>query len=129
VFHLSVAGPKLSEAAFYMVVQPVITPKKTKPAYLDLIPSSISPLGVIRHPISIGESLDPHLDFSGVVKDTAVAIHIILDGRKIEILAGVIEDGLVPIPEVWVVGNEIRKGIPLVCRTDKSGSVWADASR
>ena len=96
---------------------------KTKPAYLDLIPSSIGPLSIVRQPINIGKSLDPHLDLSGVVKDTTGTIHVVLDRRKTVIIGGVVENRLVPGCEVWVVGDEIRKGSPLVRGSEKSWSV------
>jgi hypothetical protein len=86
---------EVAEAAFYTVVQPLIT-SKTKVSYLDLIPGSIGPLGVLCHPVGIGQSLDPHLDLSRVVKDTAVTIHVVLDRRSAEIIGGVLENRLVP---------------------------------
>jgi hypothetical protein len=87
---------------------------KCKSPYLNLIPSPIGPLGVIRHPVCIRESLDPHLDLSSAVKDTAGTIHEVLDRRKAIIIGGIVEDGVIPRIEVRLAGDEARKGLPFI---------------
>ena len=65
------------------------------------------------------------LDFSGGVKDTTRTVHVVLDNRLVVIIGGVLENRLIPTGEVWIVGDEIRKGVPLVRGSDYPRSVWA----
>ena len=83
------------EAAFYRVGQPLIA-SENQVVYLNFIPGSVDPLGVVCHPIDVGKSLYPHLDFSRIVEDTAGAIHVVLDRRKTIIVGSVPKNRLVP---------------------------------
>lgn len=78
--------------------------------------------------IDVGEGLDPHLHLSRVIENTTVAVHEVLNDGKVIVCRRIAEDSLVPVLEVRILGDEVRKSRPLVGRGDQAGSVSANLS-
>lgn len=95
---------------------------------MDFFPATVDPLGVVRHAVDIGESLDSHFDLTGIVKDTTVTVHMINNGIFAVIVRSVPKNGLVPGLEVGIIGYEGWKGLPFVRRSDESGAITSYSS-
>lgn len=93
---------------------------------LEFCQCAINPLGILRHPICICESLDPHLDLTRIIQDTTISIHMVCNRRQRVILRRVSKDSIVPLFEVRIVCNEFRKSLPLIRWRDETWSVRSD---
>ena len=95
--------------------------------HLELLPRTIRPFGVFRQTKDVPKRLDPHLDLTRVVENTAVSVHEILDDREVIICGRVAEDGVVPCLQVGVLLDKVGQSIPLVLRSDQARAIVTDS--
>lgn len=81
---------------------------KSDTTHLELSPCPVDPAGILSHAVGVGESLDPHFDFAGIIKNATVPIHEVTNRRGIEVGCSVAKDGVVPTAEVGIVADKVR---------------------
>jgi hypothetical protein len=82
--------------------------------YLELGQGTIDPFSALCHAIHIAPGFDALLDFTSIVEDTAITVHVILDRNRVIVIGRIAEDRVIPAGKVRVVLNELVDGIPLV---------------
>lgn len=95
---------------------------RTRP---QLQESPVDPRGIVRHLIRIPIVLDPDLQLSGDIQHSTArqaSIEVVLQEVRVAVRLSVGHDGLVPLGEVRVLGDQTgSEGLPLVSGSQESG--------